>query len=402
MISVIVCAYHRNRITFRLWSLTMKDLRYINMHKQSHQYWIDKMQSSRYIDADIDSYNQGELMRRLEQRVAKLLGKEQALFFHKGTIAQLAALRVAADRRVNHRVALHPQSHIVVDESDAYQLLMGLKGVEVGVQGNALNYQDIAQIEQPVGSVCIELPLRRAGFKLAPWSDLESISAYCKAGDIHLHMDGARLWESVPYYCAIQQSTLLGEQNKRSFAESETSKTQGTYLNTLSKVSSLFDSVYVSLYKGLGGMGGSVLAGDASFIEDCRTWRHRLGGTLWTVAPMLMTALDGLDNNLPAIENWVIRANELAVALSKIDGLKVNQPQTNSFVVYIRANLAEINRHAEQLTQETGLKLFTQFFESEQKGWQAAEIQVLTSEKLIKNTEIVEYFRKLIDVNDRQ
>jgi threonine aldolase len=172
---------------------------------------------------------------------------------------------------------------------------------------------------------------------------------------------------------------------------------QTAYLNTLTKVSSLFDSVYVSLYKGLGDMGGSLLAGDAEFIEECKVWRHRLGGTLWTAAPMLLTAPDGLDNNLPAIQDWVIRADESAKALSKIEGLKVNQPQTNSFVVTIRANLADINRHAEQLTQETGLKLFTQFFESELKGWQAAEIQVLSSENLIKNTEIVEYFCELID-----
>jgi threonine aldolase len=352
----------------------MNDLRYLDMHKQSHQYWLDKLQHSKYLDADIDSYNQGELMDLLEQRVAKLLGKEQALFFHKGTIAQLAALKVAANRRNNSKVVVHPQSHIVVDESDAYQTLMGLEGIEVGTQSKANTFHDIEQVGQNVGSVCIELPLRRAGFKLAEWSDLQHTSEFCRQHHIHLHMDGARLWESIPYY----------------------SKQTADYSNTLTEVSSLFDSVYVSLYKGLGGMGGSLLAGDADFINECKVWRHRLGGSLWTAAPMLITALDGLDQNLPIIEGWVSRAANLAESLSKLDGLKVNHPQTNSFLVYIQSSLADINQQADKLTLETGLNLFSQFFESDIEGWNAAEIKVLNSEKHITNLEIINYFSNLL------
>ncbi|MGW0194148.1 beta-eliminating lyase-related protein [Nonomuraea sp. NPDC003201] len=52
----------------------------------------------------------------LERRLAELLGKESALFFPSGTMAQQVALRLHADRRGRRTFAAHPQSHLDVWE----------------------------------------------------------------------------------------------------------------------------------------------------------------------------------------------------------------------------------------------------------------------------------------------
>ena len=72
-----------------------------------------------------------------------------------------------------------------------------------------------------------------------------------------MHMDGARLWESAPFY-------------GRSYAE----------------IAALFDTVYVSFYKGVGAIAGAALAGPADFIAEARVWQRRHGGDLVNSTPM--------------------------------------------------------------------------------------------------------------------
>ena len=337
------------------------------MHRQSHQYWLDIMAKSKYLDESIDSYNQGTLVELLETRVAKLLGKEKALFVHTGTIAQLIAMKVASESRNNKNIILHPKSHIALDEENAYQALTGLKGITIGTDFEPFDFQAVESITEKAAALVVEMPLRRVGFKLTPWEQLQQMSAWAKQSNTHFHMDGARLWESTHYY------------NK-----------------TLAEISSLFGSVYVSLYKGLGGMNGSVLTGTSEFIEQCKVWRKRLGGNLWSAFPMLITALEGLDNNLSKIPSWVERAHEIADDLAKIKGITVNKPQTNSFLIFVEGDKQTLNDKAKQLTQEIGINLFFAFNNTANSNIQVAELQVGAGSVEITNKEISNYFEELL------
>jgi len=345
----------------------IRQIRHLGMHKQSHQYWLDIMNHSKYLDKSIDCYNQGLLVDLLESRVAKLLGKEQALFVHKGTIAQLAAMKVASESRDSKNIIIHPKSHIAIDEENAYQVLIGLNGLTIGTDFEPFDFSMVESITEKAAALIVELPLRRVGFKLTPWDQLQQMSIWAKQSNTHFHMDGARLWESTHYYA-----------------------------KSLSEISSLFDSVYVSLYKGLGGMNGSVLAGSFEFIEKCKLWRNRLGGNLWSAFPMLITALEGLDNNLEKIPTWVDRAHEIAKELIKIDGITVNQPQTNAFLIFVEGNRDSLNEKAQLLTQETGIKLFFKFNNTANPNVQVTEIQVGADSVDITNVEITSYFNKLL------
>lgn len=124
------------------------------------------------------------------------------------------------------------------------------------------------------------------------------------------HLDGARIWESQPYYGRPHAETAA-----------------------------LFDTVYVSLYKGLGGIAGAVLAGSAAFVDEARDWRGRLGGQLFQLWPLAVAAEIGLDEIVPRMPAYWARAQELAAALVKIDGVDVvpHPPQSPLLHVHLDA-----------------------------------------------------------------
>lgn len=255
----------------------------------------------------LDVYGEGEAMQALEADVALLLGKPAAVFFHKGVAAQLAALRVACGDG-DGPVALHPQSHIAIDEAEAFEQLLRLRGLRVGCMDAPLNVEDLAAEPEDPAVLVVELPLRRGGYRLPSWEDLVNLSAWCRAAGVWLHFDGARLWEAAPHF-------------GRSLAE----------------IAALADSVYVSFYKGLGGLAGSVLAGPEAFIAATAPWQTRLAGNVFTLYPMVLAARDGLRRRLPHMAAWRDRARTLAAALAAEPGWRVapEPPQTNSFQLHL-------------------------------------------------------------------
>ncbi|RZL39593.1 MAG: threonine aldolase [Rubrivivax sp.] len=261
----------------------------------------------------LDVYGQGRAMQALEAEVATLLGKPAARFMHKGVAAQLAALKVWALRRNNAVVALHRQSHIAIDEQDAFEHLMGLTGQRLGYADTPLTVSLIDACARGgvlPGAVTIELPLRRAGYRLPTWSELRAISLWCRERGVPLHFDGARLWEAAAHY-----------------------------ERPLHEVAALADSVYVSFYKGLGGLAGCVLAGDASFIAETAPWQARLAGNVFTLHPFVLSALHGLRRHAPRMPVYRKRAQGLAALLAAEPGWRVapEPPQVNAFQLHLPA-----------------------------------------------------------------
>jgi threonine aldolase len=94
----------------------------------------------------------------------------------------------------------------------------------------------------------IELPHREIGGICTPYEDLVQMSAHCKRRGVAFHCDGARLWEAEAFYCSQEEG------------------------RTMHELVALFDSVYVSFYKGLGGVTGSMLLGPRQFVAEARIW----------------------------------------------------------------------------------------------------------------------------------
>lgn len=294
-----------------------------------------------------DYYGAGGAVEHLEARLAQLLGKEKALFFIKGVIAQQAMLRVYQDRRQSPYIAMHPLGHIDFDEANCMEILHGAHILRLGRHA-PFTLSDLKNVTDRLAAVVVELPLRRAGYRLPPWEELEAISAWCRGEGIPFHFDGARLWEAA-----------------------------AGYGKPLAEVARLADTVYVSFYKGLGGLGGCALLGDAKSIEAVRVWKTRLGGNLFTAYPFALSALEGLDKFLPRMPDFVKRAGTLARRLS--DGGKVSvqrQPDANAFTVILDAAPSSCRAAHQAFAKAERLWLFNNFFEAENPDQAIGEIVI--------------------------
>lgn len=359
-------------MTFAASELRANCQRFLSGHSPRTQSdWLEYLSTSSVVDLRTDLYGDGPAITLLEKEVATILGKEAAVFMHKGVVAQQAALRVWADRSGRRTVALHPKSHIDLDERDAYERLHQLSGVRVGQDHLPFTLQDLQALHEPCGVVTVELPLRRAGYKLLPWDDLVNLSEWTRQQGVPLHFDGARLWESAPFY-------------GRSYAE----------------IAALADSVYVSFYKGLGGLGGCILAGSADFIAETRIWQTRMGGDLFTVFPYVLSAIEGLRHHLPKMEGYVARAHELSAALAEIPGviLVPNPPQTNAFQIYLPATRVALQYAAQKLAETERIWLFSGFAETQLPSVTMAEISIGDAVESWKTEEIVDTMQKFLDV----
>jgi threonine aldolase len=272
-----------------------------------------------------DVYGEGALIQEFENKVAGLLGFEAAVFCISGTMTQVTALRLASMARGRAPVALHPTSHIFVHEGSNFQLLDHFDALQVGERHRPWTASDISTIPDSLSAVGLEIPMRELGGQLSDWDELQAIKAHCHARDIHLHMDGARLWEAA-----------------------------AGYGRPLAEIARGFDSVYVSLYKGIGGLGGAMLCGSAAFVAQAAKWFARQGGRLVHQSPYVVSAAMQFDARLAAMPACYRRTQFLYEVLRAHPALKVNpaRPQANMLHVHLpvsRERALEIRREIAQL-----------------------------------------------------
>jgi threonine aldolase len=246
-------------------------------------------------------------------------------------MAQPIALRIWAERKGTRTVAFHPMCHLELHEQKGYQLLHGLHGKLVGDPNTVLGLKDLEAIHEPVAALLLELPQREIGGRLPEWDDLVAQTTWARERGIALHMDGARLWEAGPYYEAPYD-----------------------------EIAGLFDTVYVSFYKGLGGLGGAALAGPKDVVDEARVWQRRHGGNLVTLMPYVVSAELGLDEQLPRMPEYLAKARTLAAALAGLDGLEIvpDPPQTPMLHVLLRGDRERLLDAALDVAEEQGVFLF--------------------------------------------
>ncbi|MET8081132.1 beta-eliminating lyase-related protein [Streptomyces sp. NPDC005303] len=306
------------------------------------------------LDEPSDLYGNG-IVAALEEKVAGLLGKEAAAFFPTGTMAQQVALRCWAGRTGNPTVALHALAHPQVHERDAFREVSGLRPVPVTSEPRQPTADEIRGFEEPFGALMLELPLRDAGFLLPTWEELSELVAAARERDAVVHFDGARLWETTVHFG-----------------------------RPLAEIADLADSVYVSFYKSLQGFGGAALAGPESLIEEAKTWRHRYGGAIFQQFPTALSALAGLEHELPRLPEYVTHARVVAAALREgfaqagVPWARVHPevPHTFDFQVWLPYGVDEVSEAAIRQSEETGTALFINPWNEKGPGLAMTEVYV--------------------------
>lgn len=317
-----------------------------------------------------DVYGGGGAAAELERRTAELLGKPAAMFFIKGMIAQMAVLRAAADQAGTPNIVVHPMSHIELDEEGALWRLHNLHPVRLGKYAPFTAAQ-LGAVTDPVAAIVVELPLRRSGYRLPPLEELRAISTWARERRIHLHFDGARLWEAAAGYGIA-----------------------------LDELAALADSVYVSFYKGLGGLGGAAIAADTPFIESLAVWNTRHGGNLYRVFPYALSALAGVDAQLPRMSAYVERSRALAEALASEPRLAVTPhvPDVNAFHLLVPGSVDELTRRNRAFAEQRHIWMFNGFLESPVEGRSVAEVVIGEASDDYDTAEAAGWIRDFLDL----
>ncbi|MGO8876539.1 MAG: threonine aldolase family protein [Acidimicrobiales bacterium] len=298
---------------------------------------------------EMDRYGEGGVVAELESEVSDVLGKPAAVFLPTGVMAQQATLRVHADRRARRTIVGHPACHLDWREGRGYERLHGLTFRQAGELRLPLTLEALESVAEPPAALLIELPQRDLGGFIPSWEDLLAQVDWGRQRGGAVHLDGARLWEAAAGY-------------ERSPAE----------------VAALFDTVYVSFYKGLGAVGGCCVAGPADVVAEVREWRGRHGGTVFGLWPYAASCLTSLRRRLPRMAEYHRHAGAIADALRDLPGAEIvpDPPPTSHLHLHLHRREEELRAAALQLARDEKIWTFAHWFDCDTPSVQRIECPV--------------------------
>ncbi len=319
-------------------------------------------------DTEVDRYGDGGVVTALESEIAALLGKPAAVFLPSGTMAQQAVLRAHADRRGSRTVVFHPMCHLEQHEGQGYRRLHQLTGRKAGDPNRLLTVADLTSVAESVAALVIELPQRDIGGQQPSWPELQEQCDWARGAGAAVHLDGARLWESAAGY-----GRPPGE------------------------VAALFDTVYVSFYKGIGALPGCCVAGPEGIMADVREWRQRMGGMLFGLWPSAASALYCLHQRLPRFGGYLERARMIAAALRDVAGVRVvpDPPQTSMMHLLIDTTAERFVATAGSLAASEGVWTWPQAMTTVDPAVQRVELTVGDATCALSVAEVVAALRSL-------
>lgn len=247
--------------------------------------------------------------RRLEDRVATLLGMDGALFFPSGTQANQAGVALVTEPGTE--LILDAQAHLVHHELAGVALISGVQIRPVSTADGLLDAGGVRAALRPasphlprVSAVAVENTHNGAGGRVLRPAALEGIVGVVREAGLALHIDGARLWNA---------AAALGV--------------------SVDRLTTGAATVMVSFSKGLGCPIGSCLAwrGD----HRARVWeiRKRLGGGMRQSGILAAAALWALQHNISRLGEDHANAQVLAGRLGECAAVRVVMPETNIVMI---------------------------------------------------------------------
>jgi threonine aldolase len=257
-----------------------------------------------------DVFGEDPTVRRLEERVADLLGHEAAVFVPSGTMGNQIAVRTHT--RPGDELFCDVNCHIYNYEAGGPAVLSGVMCRTLEGEHGILDVKQLEGLVRPDDEhhvrsrlVCLENTHNRGGGRLYPIEKVEAIRAWTRQHGLALHLDGARLWN------AIVATGIPGQ-----------------------RWGQLFDSVSVCFSKGLGAPVGSALVGPRDFIKEARRSRKLLGGGMRQAGVLAAAALYALDHHIDRLADDHANARLLAEAIADSPGLGIRGPGVDTNLIW--------------------------------------------------------------------
>ena len=239
------------------------------------------------------------------ERVADLLGKEAALFLPSGTMCNVTATLVHC--RPGDEILAQVSAHIIAREGGAHAAIGGFQITPLpGDDGKftpdcfrkALHPR--TRYQPPQTLVSAEQTANIGGGTIWKKTDLDEVTKIAKANGLATHMDGARLLNATVATGISARDMTAG-----------------------------WDSAWIDFSKGLGAPVGAALAGSRDFIDEVWRWKQRLGGSMRQAGICAAACVHALDHHVDRLADDHANARALARGLSQIEGIEVQEPETN-------------------------------------------------------------------------
>ncbi len=239
------------------------------------------------------------------ERVADLLGKEAAVFMPSGTMCNVAATLVHC--RPGDEILAHESAHIIAREGGAHAALGGFQITPLRGEDGQFSPETLkaalhprSRYQPPQVLVSVEQTANIGGGTIWKKADLDEIAGIAKANGMATHMDGARLLNATVATGISARDMTAG-----------------------------WDTAWIDFSKGLGAPIGGVIAGSRAFIDEVWRWKQRLGGSMRQAGICAAACIYALDHHVERLAEDHSNARALARGLSQINGIEVQEPETN-------------------------------------------------------------------------
>lgn len=264
-----------------------------------------------------DVFGEDPTVNTLQEKAAKLLDKEAAIFVASGTMAN--QLSIKAHTQPGDEVIIEAGAHAMNFEGGAGAVLSGVQFF--GIPGNR-GIIDASQVEAairpddahfPVSRlIIIENTHNRGGGTVFPLSKILEIRELANRRGLRMHMDGARLWNA----CVAAGISPA-------------------------QYAAPFDSISVCLSKGLGCPAGSLVVGSKDFIKRVHRLRKMVGGGMRQIGFLAAAGIYALDHHIERLEEDHRKAKKLAYGLAEIKNIKINPAEVETNILYFDVSPAE-------------------------------------------------------------
>jgi len=261
-----------------------------------------------------DVYKEDPTINRLEKKLADMFGKDEALFFPTGSMANQAAIKLHT--QPGEQLICDKWAHVYNYEGGGVSFNSGVSCKLVDGDRGMIT---AAQVEENINPpdfyhsplttlVCLENTTNKGGGACYDLEEIKKIRQVCNQNELGLHLDGARLFNAL---------VKTGESPK--------------------DFGKLFDTISVCLSKGLGTPMGSVLIGDSRLMKNAIRIRKVLGGGMRQVGFMAAAGIYALDNHMEKLKKDNERALEISNLLKNQSYVKNVEPtETNIVIFYLR------------------------------------------------------------------
>ncbi|KAB1071420.1 aminotransferase class I/II-fold pyridoxal phosphate-dependent enzyme [Tamlana haliotis] len=257
-----------------------------------------------------DVFREDETVNLLEEKVAQLFGKESALFFPSGTMANQTAIKLHTNP--GEQVICDKYAHIYNYESGGASFNSGVSCKLIDGERGMFKAEQVLEAINPedyyyskTSLVALENTTNKGGGACWDFEEILKIRQVCAENGLGLHLDGARLWNAI-----VETNDSLDQYGK------------------------VFDTISVCLSKGLGCPVGSVLVGNADIMKDALRIRKIFGGNMRQGGYLAAAGIYALDHHIDRLKEDYKKAKEIGEALAKLNQVKSVEPIETNIVIF--------------------------------------------------------------------